>query len=348
MLLCTKRQRATAFLCMLLAGILLPKNSPCANSLQKERVARTVYKHITTTIRDYRQAPAFNFIPTGDFMSDNAFFNPENTTINLGEKIYDICASFGSDSLNALALVLGHELAHFYKDHEWGLAFGTAHFNSGIGEEIYDLSLTPQRKREMEAEADYFGAFFAYAAGYNALEIGPAFYDSLYKALKIPDDTEGYPSRADRVAISESVEEELNDLAQIFDAATYLAVIGEYEMAGRCLVHVQRKLPSTSVMNNAGLCFARAALGTFKEGELRFAYPFGLDSEHHIPRYTPRGHKDPIADRERLLTAAKNLFSEVVRADGQHVQAHLNLALVEALRGEGLMAPEMFLQKLSV
>ena len=148
MLLCTTRQRAAAFLCILLAGILLPKSSPCASSLQKERVARAVYKHISTAIRDYRQAPAFNFIPVGDFMSDNAFFNPENTTINLGEKIYDICASFGADSLNALALVLGHELAHFYKDHEWGLAFGTAHFNSGIGEEIYDLSLTPERKRE--------------------------------------------------------------------------------------------------------------------------------------------------------------------------------------------------------
>lgn len=338
MTLCTYFRRVFT-LSLGLLGFVLPATSHAANSLQKERVARKVYADIAGAVQDYRQAPAFNFIPAGEFMSDNAFYNPENTTVNLGEDIYDICIHFGADSLDALALVLGHELAHFYKDHEWGLAFGTAHFNSGIGEEIYDLSLSPERKREMEAEADYFGAFFSYVAGYDALDIGPVFYDSLYAVLDIPDDTEGYPSRADRVGIAEGVRQELKDLARIFDAANFLMAVEEYESAGRCFAYVQRKFPSREVMNNAGVCYARAALNQYREGELKFIYPLGLDTETHLPKYGAKsGKEDPEEKRKKLLESARELFLGAIRVDESYAQAHVNLALVEELRGEGLMA----------
>lgn len=44
--------------------------------------------------------------------------DPDKIQIGLEEKAYDICISFGADSLNALAALLGHELVHYFEKHD--------------------------------------------------------------------------------------------------------------------------------------------------------------------------------------------------------------------------------------
>ncbi len=145
----------------------------------KAKVTEQIYHEIARSVKDSRKAPTFNFI----FSAGEPYYNPQNNTINFGEGIYDLAVSFGKDSLNAIAMVLGHELAHFYKDHGWGMSFGMANEDTEVAKKIYDIELNEDMRAKMEAEADYFGGLFGYMAGYNTLEVGAAFYNKLYETV---------------------------------------------------------------------------------------------------------------------------------------------------------------------
>ena len=47
-----------------------------------------------------------------------AFYsNVPQPSIQVDEQLFDICKKLKSDSLNALATIISHELAHYYNDH---------------------------------------------------------------------------------------------------------------------------------------------------------------------------------------------------------------------------------------
>lgn len=60
---------------------------------------------------------------------DVASFIPDKVQIILDEKAYDVCVSFGKDSLNALAALLAHELIHYYENHDWNRHFARENEN---------------------------------------------------------------------------------------------------------------------------------------------------------------------------------------------------------------------------
>src|SRR5688572_4518137 len=47
--------------------------------------------------------------------------------VHVGYRLIELCRQQGADSLNALALVIGHELAHYYHHHFWAKQFGSAY-----------------------------------------------------------------------------------------------------------------------------------------------------------------------------------------------------------------------------
>ncbi|MBL4592736.1 MAG: M48 family metalloprotease [Flavobacteriales bacterium] len=149
---------------------------PTLDQKNKEAVTKAVYKDIVRSIGDGRQAPVLIFAFNKTALENyTTYYSPKRQTIIIGEGIYNITVSFGADSLDALAFVLGHELSHYYKDHGWGMSFGAAPENFKIAQEIYDSELTIDRKKIMEAEADYFGCLYGYLAGYNTLNVGGKF-----------------------------------------------------------------------------------------------------------------------------------------------------------------------------
>src|SRR5688572_16920776 len=245
--------------------------------LHKAKVSKDVYNKIANTIKDTRKQPTFNFLYNNPYPYYNAFYDPENNTINLGEGIYDIAKTFGKDSINALAMVLGHELAHFYKDHGWGYSFGDANEYLKISKKIYKLQLDPVRQAEMETEADYFGGIFGYMAGYNSLNVGSELFDKFYKTAKIPDVTTGYPTRQERMLICDNSIKLLDKLIPLFDAANCLVLLGEYDKAASIYDHIIVTFPSREIYNNQGAAYAMAALGLFDEGTVKFVYPFSID-----------------------------------------------------------------------
>lgn len=323
------------FLCLSLFCTTLGA-SPISSSAHKEDVARQVYQRITKAVQDSRKAPRFAFILNEEEPYYNAYYNPKDNSINLGEGIYDLTVEFGADSLNALALVLGHELAHYYKDHDWGMAFGTANTDTEIASAIYELELSSEQRAKLEAEADYFGALFGYLAGYNTLDVGPAFYQKLYERLGIEEDIEGYPSMQDRMQICKNSRERLQGLIPLLDAAQRAALTGQYRSAAAYFDYVLHEFPGRGIYYNAGTALAYEALDFYEPSELRFIHPFAWEGQTRLKDLGRRsaGTSNKRLKREALLKEAETYFKKALHLDDQYLPAMLHLGLVYHLLGE--------------
>lgn len=309
---------------------------PTPNQLKKEEVTKRVYKDLVKAIGNGRQAPllVFSFNKT-EYENYNTYYSPKRQTIIVGEGIYNLAVSLGADSLNALALVLGHELAHFYKDHGWGMAFGSSADDLKIAKEIYDTELSLDRKKIMEAEADYFGSLFGYLAGYNTLKIGDKFISAFYD-VGVPEVSPGYPDKNDRIKIVQEVETKLSSLVPVFEAANLLSIIGKHEESARCYQHIATTFPSREIYNNAGVNLATYALSLFEgEKEPDYFYPFGFDEDSRLNRTGTKGNEDE--SKEQLIEESINCFEKAIHIDKSYTPGYINLALVYDLIGDNEM-----------
>jgi len=328
-----KKQSPLFFILILF--VFFNQNISAEKNEYKYKVSKSVYDKIAATAKDSRKQPTYNFIYNTGKPYYNAYYSPANNTINLGEGIYDLCKEFGADSLNALAMVLGHELAHFYKDHGWGMAFGTANEDLEVANKIYKLKLTPARKTECEAQADYYGGLFGYMAGYQSLNVGEEFFNKLYKAAKLPAVTNGYPTLQERMKIGDNSKKMLQKLIAVFEAANLLVVTDDFERAASCYDHIITTFPSREIYNNAGVALAREALKLYDVEKLKYAYPFTLDLD---TRMDNAGHKGLSEDKEekikRLLSEAKEMFNIAIQMDKDYTTAYVNSAMISDLQGD--------------
>lgn len=307
---------------------------------QKAALVEKIYNDISNTVQDMRKPPVFNFkynYRTSPYY--NAYYSPSNNTINFGEGIYDLATKFGKDSTNIIAAVIGHELAHYYKDHGWAHAFGKANPDTDIKTQIKQTDYDGEARANMEAEADYFGGIFGYLAGYNTLSSSPAFFDTLYKVLELPEEVRGYPSLSDRRAIYGNSQTMLEKLIPVFKTANLLNLVGSYDKAGICYDHVIHTFPSREMYNNAGVAFAQKAISLYAPEELKFVYPLGLDMNTRLDNAGTKGTGlSKEARRKKLLQEAVSHFENAIRIDKQYTPALINLALVHTLLEEHEMA----------
>ncbi|WP_052594179.1 M48 family metalloprotease [Aureispira sp. CCB-QB1] len=306
----------------------------------KAREAAQIFNKICKTVKDTRKAPTFNFIYNYQGKPYyNAYYSPSNNTINFGEGIYDLAADLGADSLDIVATVMAHEIAHFYKDHGWAHAFGKANPDNDIKKNVKESMYDSDDRARMEAEADYFGGIFGYMSGYNTLGVGGVFFDKLYDALEIPDETFGYPSRQDRIAIYNNSKEMLEELIPVFNTANLLNLVRRYEKASMCYDHVIVTFPSREMYNNAGVALAQEAMSMYSPEELKFVYPFGLDLDTRLSHAGTKGAGESKEDKRlRLAKDALDLFNDALRIDDQYAPAYVNAALAHCLLGEYEMA----------
>jgi len=93
----------------------------------KYATARKVFDDLVRAIGDDRTRPDLRLLPQRETgRSRGVWFAPDQNLVTLEEQAYDLCVSLEADSLHALAFLLGHELAHCYKDHGWVHDFGSA------------------------------------------------------------------------------------------------------------------------------------------------------------------------------------------------------------------------------
>jgi len=258
-----------------------------------------------------------------------ACFNPDLLQVILDEKAYDLCTTFGKDSLNALASILAHELIHYYEKHDWSRNFVRQNENLETSRNLENLD----EGKKQETQADYIGGFLAFSVGYNTYGIMPEFLKKAYKAYDLSDDLPGYPSLTDRLSMVEAAMDILQELQIVFETANLLTILGNYADAATYHGKILKTYQSREIYNNAGVNAALAGLALFDPNEMPFVLPLELDPKSRLVSLK-NNDSEKAARRNTLLRLALEHFERAVQLDENYPPAYLNKACALALLGE--------------
>lgn len=299
---------------------------------------RRIYEELARAASDGRRPPTL-VIRTDDNNPGRfrvAYYDQKNRQISLDERVVHYCFGKARPRDDAcVAFFLGHELAHFYKDHGWGMDVSTS-FSGGTGASGGGASAS--ELSALEAQADQAGGLYAHLAGYDALPWAPRILSDVYKLYGIEDRIPGYPPLEERQQIARRADAALGRMTVVFDMGVLLFLLDRQEESGRCFEWIAQSFPSREILNNAGLAKALAAAKLFPKGRHALQYPWTLDGESRLetgPEQRRGEEPEQPAERQaRLLEDAKTELESALSKDPDYPVARLNLALVEDLRGE--------------
>ena len=284
----------------------------------KYTIAQSVYRKLAEARGD-RRYPVPKFVMSRA-TAEGATMNYDSTEITLEEKAYDVCASFGAERDAALAIILGHELTHYYEKHGWRRGFANEYGQLKIGMKLSAV----QDIVNNETQADYLGGFLAYSAGFGLFDKCPDLIQGLYKAYSLPDTLSGYPVLQDRQEMSRLTIKKIELLVDAFEVANLMTAIGNFSEARLYYQYVLKDYQSREIYNNIGVT---ALLEVLAKSELKMLYPVELD----LKSRSGRGGDGFASRRETLLRLAIKQFDAAISLDPDYAPAYLNKACAYAL-----------------
>lgn len=317
---------------------------PAAN--QKVKAAQLVYDQLTRSIGDPRTPPEFRIVTGKATTFDVALFLSGRHAIYIEEQFYDVVQSaLPKQRSHALALILGHELAHFYRNHRWAEGFSRAFAQrqqESSGNAPVSANVpgeTADERRRLEAEADYFAGFYSYLAGFHTLSIAPQVFDAIYRHYQLDPALPAYEHLRHRKETAREAQQRLREWLPLFDAGVQSLLIHDYMSAGRIFDRVATEFPSPEVFNNTGVADALAALEWYPESDAPFTYPIELDPESRLAGGEQRGapllnQEDRVEYRRSLLVRAKRNFEKAIALNPSYVTPIINIACVLDLLGD--------------
>ncbi|NRB47590.1 MAG: hypothetical protein HRU41_07940 [Saprospiraceae bacterium] len=300
------------------------KYEPKAVTGYKKEVANRVYKRLIRATGDYSTA-----VPTfvmNDGQEVVAWMDPKTPVIGLEEKAYDICTSFGADSLNALAAILAHEIIHHYEKHDWNRHFAQ---QDELSEQVDIEEILPY-----ETQADHLGGLLAFSAGFDTYRVNSEFLSKVYREYGFDDQLAGYPNLETRKAMVDNTVKELWQIKKIWETARLLSFIEEHELAATYYQYVLKTYQGYEIYNNAGVNAALAALQLFEAEEWTYILPLELDGNARLDRVKFRAPDDKVAKRQELLEQANRYFESAGLLQKNNPMVLVNQACILLLQGE--------------
>lgn len=301
-------------------------------SYSKDTLAINNPKYITTlgvlekvakTFGDNRMMPILR-MPSLKKSGDKALFyaKPEPLII-FDEKLYDICQTFGKDSLAALAVLMGHELTHYYENHaEW----------SGFLKEIKknELSENPNVQKENERNADLRGVFQAFVAGYNAFSIVKPLYEKIYKDYGIKE-LPGYYLRDERIQFAISQIAYARKIGTALELGNFLYLNNHYEEAERSFNYVNNIFPLSEVLLNQANCLLKQAYELSLLSQMPFRLPIGLSTSNKLLSDL-RGTDD--GKKQIYLQKSLSIFNRIIKQSPEYESAYIGLSMALLLQNK--------------
>ena len=221
---------------------------------------------------------------------------------------------------NALAFVLGHELAHVVRDHH---AVLLARFPASSEVPAEQLSAY----RDKELEADRLGVLFAVLAGYE-----PAAAVPMLK--KVATDVRADPLHPAPRARAEAVNRQLLDIStqlEVLYLGLFLLGMDEPLDAARVLEQFAAVFPAREALSLGGLAWHKEALHVYTP-DVRYRHLLVLDASTRALRLRGSppagGYSSPPPDPafRRAMDRAVTLYKQAVEADPGYAPALNNLA----------------------
>lgn len=309
----------------------------CIFTLQAQKNAevqiKTVFNQLVTAYGNSKSAPELIFMKANPKPETPAFY--KDKTIKIDLQFYKLCRTFGKDSLNALSIVISHELAHYYYEHDFCSDFAFAiqkksvQFSSGL------KLVNKNQKVIYETQADDRGLFYAAIAGFYPFEIQPKILDAVYQFYRLKEVNVGYPSKEERKAIAQNALAKSQKLFGVFQAALKAKEKKEYDQSLSLFEQVNRDFPSRENYNNIGVVKTLQALNFKVLGKeefdypKRFLYPLEVDNTSRLNKEGTRSSDDQDQKKmTALLKSAQKDFEKAVSLDSNYTVAYINLACV--------------------
>ena len=300
-----------------------------------EKQIESVFKNLVLAYGNSKAAPKLAYFKKEAIKTTPALYTTSpQPTIMVDVKFYDLCRSFGKDSTNALAVVLSHELAHYYNDHTFcaDFAFVVRKNNAELAQKLKMVSKSDKISRE--TQADYQGFFYAAIAGYNPFDCYEKTIEGIYKQYQLPETNPGYPSKAERKQMAIAVKQKTSELYLAFQKSIRLKEAKKYDEAMQLLEEINTYFPSRENYNNLGVIKTLSALDlkvlTLEEHKFpkRFLYPLELDNSSRLNQNGTRGAEADQAKMVQLLKSAQKDFEKAISLDPNYTMAFVNLACV--------------------
>ncbi len=267
-----------------------------------------------------------------------ASYIPIENKIIIEEKALEVIRSFGSDSLNAYAFILGHELVHFLQKQVEG--DHTSNFLS------YDVGVDFSRRAEKQA--DIQGALMTYLAGYKTTHLIGSLLEKLYTAYDLPTSSiYGYPTLDERKFSGKEAMAKAEELIHLMEAAEYMSIIGYYDQAAAAYQYISKFYPGPEIYHNLGVQYLQEALNISDQNIDRFIYPIELDPQSRLKKPFKSGGSKSLDIMERvrragLLEKAKMAFENAQKNDSQRSIHYLHILITYCLFDQPEMALKYF------
>ena len=308
---------------------------------QTDEQIQSVFDQLVRAYGSAKTAPDLVVISTHRFPIPPAKYSSSpKPSIKVDASLFSLCRSFGKDSLNALSIVLSHELAHYYSDHTFcsDYAYAIKDENKSLADVIKSASLN--EKIGKETEADQKGFFYAAAAGFKPFNLQAVIIDKIYSEYHLPENLAGYPTKQERKGIAKAAEEKAKELYGYFKIGLKAMEEKKYDEAITAFETANSFIPYRENYNNIGVAKARKALflkvKTSEEYKFpeRFLYPLEVENKSRLSQETTRGLDDNQQQMTDLLNSAQKDFQEAIRLDPKFTKGYVNLACVYELLGK--------------
>ncbi|AEW00532.1 hypothetical protein Niako_4261 [Niastella koreensis GR20-10] len=301
--------------------------------LEKYPFVREVFSRLTDAYGSSKAAPVLKIVPRKSPGVIAQYLAYPAATVEIDEVLINLCRSWAKDSSNALAIVLGHELAHYYSDHNWCSDYAWALRNTNLGKTLNAVSKVS--KIEKESIADSYSLYYAALAGYQGFDIFDKLLDQIYQLYKLPEVLAGYPTKKERKELNHVQSEKIKTLVPVFEAGIVLKSLKHYEEAANCFEYLISYFPGREIYNNYGVCKFLQAQYYQPAGTINFIYPVDVDPSSRIYPQHDRGIDTVNREKKynELLQEARRAFEKAISFDEQYLPSYLNLACLYDLRG---------------
>ena len=251
------------------------------------------------------------------------------SVVVIGQGLIDLIRNFGKDSMNALAHVLGHEMAHVFKHQNDLKMVGSGYASVDLKKQLKNLN-DSLSFLVMERQADEFASFYCHVAGYKTLHVGAAVLDSIYIRFKLKDSKlKKYPPLLERKEIVKNSHEKMKALKIMFDDGVLALVSGEYAAAQQFFRTILKyQYTSREIYNNLGVSYLMDAIDDLDSLEYPYLFPLQIDIHTKLDQITERSLND---DTRYKLEQALNCFEKATFNSKDYAIGYVNKGIVAFL-----------------
>jgi len=248
----------------------------------------------------------------------------------VGYEFVNLIRTFGSDSLNALAFVLGHEMAHIFLEQSGFIEkIGSGYADKTLKKELKDIKDTLYTNI-FERQADEWAMYNAHVGGYKTTHIAEKVLNSVYQHFKLPSNLKGYPTLKERKIIASTSALKMKLLLERYELANLCLLSNHHDLAIKIYEAIIREgFKSTELYNNLGVGLLLKVIESDSIYQ-RYEWPIFLDSKSKLEANIQRDILG-VSTLELLNQALENF--KLAAEQKENKEALLNIAITHLLLG---------------